>query len=477
MEVEKPSPDDEAAALAFLSSSPRPPMRATVRRGLLHIALSPSHAARDAAVVAIVAGRTSRVQELWRLWLDLPKKVLKDHAEALATALATKASQRSELLPPWYQASTAEPALPVVRDAALWVFRRQTPVELSSASCGIPLDTARGRDLVFGMLNDSAQAWWQRPGWYVLRRWASESLTPGLHERLVDLALTWFAGPAASPGGLPDTDDADLMLLWATEVLGDPLERPGAWAERSERGREVYEWLRIRREFGKILAEFRSDAEDQRADFWEGYLPVLKDARLYRASNTSVCMMVIHDRLFIEFGHTGNATYVYSSHAALPWLRTLKLPRPRASNADWFKRTYGLSLPVQTGRKVVLDYVQKLSHISGWQSRFRNVIGRMSPQLRHQPSRPVVARSAARPAPAAPPASPAPRRQTTDPSKAKKQLWAALDGTWRAVGDLAHEAGVAFDLAAEILATWANRGQIRCLFSAAGSPLYRSITG
>lgn len=291
-------------------------------------------------IVRIAARAGVRWRILWMLWerltgngSTLDGAVTEQLCEALADGVS--AARKRESILEWlpHQRPRLRRALDGPESLArAFCEQREIPLYEAWRPLEVSPGFGRGLGIYAHIVRKGSEDWWRCHDERQLRAWAS-GVPLDLQQRVVQRSLEERGRSAQRPGDLP-CEDADLeMVRWVRQLLGDPLESPGHWSGVSDRAREIYEWYNVRDQFGKILRQFRLDADDrERADFWASYLRALVDARLVEGSpaDTPICLMAFDDLLVVEFGKVGNACYLYD--------------RPRT-----FLRSYDLHEPAKPG--------------------------------------------------------------------------------------------------------------------------------
>ena len=253
-----------------------------------------------------------------------------------------------------------------------WIEHRQIPLDQlesqGSSEVGISLSVGIGLEAVRQLILKSSVEWWRLAGTARALAWAGNRQMV-LQQAVADRALVEIGGSARNPADFARLANAEAKrtMSWVRAVLGEPEFNPGRWLGVSPRAREVFEALALVDELGKIFAEFEKHAEADRAAFWRQYLHVMSDARIYLATDTAICMLVIGRRVIIEFGVVGHAAYVYQAEWSMPRLRTLRLPEGLSS--IYFKER-DESRPLVLGGPVRLTFLERFLHTQDWAARF-----------------------------------------------------------------------------------------------------------
>ncbi len=274
---------------------------------------------------------------IWALW-ELGEPSLTAVAPRLAWVVAERRRDRrqSKRLAPW--ADVGFPFHAPVPALRAWVERKGLLlIELSAQTLRLKLGLGIGQTLLVDLIRTSSAAWWSRNDPGPVRAWAT-ARAQDIRSAVAERQLIEFGRGAESVADLPRNEEALALKTWVTQSVGDPTQRPGAWQGIQTRALDVFEWLLLSDELELIFDEFARSAEDERADFWRQYLSLVRDARFYRANDTAVCLLAFDDLLVVEFGNTGNATYVYERPRAN--LRRMRLPSGRS--AGHFKRAEGI---------------------------------------------------------------------------------------------------------------------------------------
>jgi hypothetical protein len=359
-----------AAALRWMQdkqSDSSLPATSIIARGLASLYLRPPQGVgqhETSLILLHISANLSLLsfQTLWALW-ELGEPTLGVVAQQLATVVRERAKspRLARHLPEW----AIDPRFDFMRPMpglVTWVERaRLSLVQLDFDRVRLKLGTGLGAALLVELIRTSSDAWWSRQDPQQVRFWgAGRSLE--VRGVIAERQLVMLGLGATSVAEVPRSEEARALKTWVLQQIGDPGQRPGAWRTLSPRAAEVFEWLLLWDELALIFEEFARNAEDARAVFWRDYLPYVRDARFYRAYDTAVCMLAFERLLIIEFGTTGNATYIYERPQVN--LRRMKLPPNRM--AGHFKRWQGINFEgIQCG------YHMKLNHTSNWQTNFQ----------------------------------------------------------------------------------------------------------
>jgi hypothetical protein len=364
--------DDDKAFVAWLVSRAIAGDTPTVPRkvaGAMIMLLPTLQGPERAAAIELLESTPMTWRKLWHLY----EHVGLEHqgvCHALARRLAERAAQspkfRDERMPQWlpksgHDAMSAALAAPA-KYARMVCEHADVALENALQTLQLSPTLPVGQATLLELIRSGSEEWWQRQSETRVLAWGQERPVE-IQRVLCDRLLCTHGQGAVSAA---DVRENRPLAAFVDRALGDPLEHPGVWAPISERARQVYEWLLLKDELAKIFEEFRRNAEAERALFWEGYLRHFRDARYHKCSDTAVCMMVIGNELFIEFGKTGNACYVYV--APQRPLRSASFRRKHTAGA--FKTTLGLELGQER-----LRYATKMNHNSRWRKNFADYIG------------------------------------------------------------------------------------------------------
>ena len=200
--------------------------------------------------------------------------------------------------------------------------------------------------------------WWTAVEGPAQREWAQDR-TEDILKAVAERQLLEHGENATCPG---DINSNHGLSNWILATLKDPALYPNRWRDMNPRAADIFGWLFIRDEFGKIMSQFQSNSSDRdRALFWKNYLSSLRDARYLEVGNVAVCLMVLGGTLIVEFGDTGNALYCYRKPNKP--LRVIDVPKNR--RASHFKDTRGSS-GIKLGAEN-LGFRRRFSHTLNWQ--------------------------------------------------------------------------------------------------------------
>lgn len=222
-----------------------------------------------------------------------------------------------------------------------------------------------GHEVLCELIRKGSDDWWTVTEDVDELAWAADQ-DLDVKQLFAERSLRTVGQGATCPADLPDSH---LLLNWVEKNLGDPLRNPGRWTRVSPRAIEIYEWFFSLRAFHEILREFDFHAEKERASFWKTFERKLTDARYVEGTSTPICLMVFGRVLVVEFGHTGNACYLYE--APPPEIRLRSLESPTRPYPGWFKDTNLLDLG-----QMRLVFHTRLVHRENWQPNFRRELAR-----------------------------------------------------------------------------------------------------
>ena len=207
--------------------------------------------------------------------------------------------------------------------------------------------------------------WWTAVEGPAKREWAQDR-TEDILKAVAERQLLEHGENATCPGDIKSNHG---LSNWILTTLKDPALYPNRWRNIAPRANDIFGWLFIRDEFGKIMSKFRSNSSDSaRADFWQEYLPVLRDARFLELNRVAICLMIIGNELIVEFGDKGNAVYFYRQPSRT--LRAINILK--SMKKDDFKDTRG-SMGISLGDER-LGYRNKISHHVGWEYHVRRYL-------------------------------------------------------------------------------------------------------
>lgn len=364
--------EDEARAYLAerrRTATPRQPTRREMS-GLIGLYASErSTEVLRAQIVPVLLSSSPSVSQLWSLWsisTDVDEPAVRASLLAQVEVEDRQSSSRLErFLPLWARSRPYSALSNPERSLVAWCEANvRTVDELNWNNLRVLPSSVVGTRLLRAALDGVSAQWWARQPPEKIRDWASSLPAPVLRV-CADRLLRQLGSSAQSPSALPSTDDSRALRRWVEEHLGFPEQHPGRWADVSERGRQVFEWLVLRDVFDEILVAFRrGSTEDDRAEFWPDYFNALSDARYVQAGEVAVCMMRFGQALIIEFGTTGNATYVYTTGPSPPPLRSLPISRnagPGEFKSKWRLRFGRTEFPFHAA----------WTHHSSWQYKFR----------------------------------------------------------------------------------------------------------
>jgi len=373
----EPSEVDERRALALVAAAAvAGKVPAHIDRKIAHTLINlydrqQTRERRYALVNLVMLADSVAWRRLWMLWenaveYDTREDIAEKLGERLAFSAATRPNFAERRLPGWLSRSPSAIAKvlqapgPAVRQ---YVEAQGIVLSDFSSTCELNPASRIGSEVVVELIRKGSPSWWASMSPAAVRAWAGERAF-SVVAAVADRQLCDVGGEHETPAAISN-DQA--LASWVTGLLQDPAKNDARWQKYglSERARQIYEWLVLTAEVGKILAEFRKHAEVDRADFWARQIPYIVDARYYSGSQAAVCMMVIGEVVVIEFGTTGNACYFYDAPPRP--LRSLSLPDRMAVSK--FKRKDGLDLG-----GVRLTYRNKLSHVSGWTANYSDYL-------------------------------------------------------------------------------------------------------
>ena len=278
-------------------------------------------------------------------------------------------------LPPWLDISSLnriEDSLSAASETITrWVIRKEFALHNIPGRIKCSVEAGPGLAALMNVIREGPESWWVRQRPQAVREWVrNRGLT--VTQAVIDRQLRTFGKDANSPADLRDTPESRELVAFCLENLGDPVQRPGQWTEMSPRGKAIFNWLLVRDEFGKIISSFENSADDiRRARFWKKSLSSLLDARYVVATNgVAVCCMLIRMTatkayLFVEFGTTGNACYVYERPDWTASLRAL-VPATMSYSVGEFKNRDS-----SRGGYYLFDAsIARWSHTGSWEDRF-----------------------------------------------------------------------------------------------------------
>jgi hypothetical protein len=426
-------------------------------------------------------------RRFWPLW-ESDSKRRPALASILATRLTahwTRRQSRPDDLPGWVELHDAKSLVAVLTDPSRIVrmFVESSPVPLwnwTDASVGLSADRGVGADVCATVIREATESWWKLSEVSNLVTWGRNrclEVSCALANRLlVELGSRGLSKPELRT----DPDAQQIKRFVLDVLLGPPSPSSAHWARMSDDAARVMEDLIVADAFGNILAQFRREAERDRADFWERWENDVEDARFHSTpGGVAVCMMAIRGRLFVEFGRTGNACYVYDASALTVPLRVGKV-LAAASESD-FKQRDGLWLCAQR-----LPYVCKLSHMSQWQHQFDDVV-RAGRRSGRGPTAPSLVRAAADNT-ASPRSSTAPeaRREAPDqppprlsppPFASVTGLLGSQRGMWFSLHDILAQVGLPRPHVIAELEQSIRSGRVQTEPTAAGGSRYRMPRG
>lgn len=207
-------------------------------------------------------------------------------------------------------------------------------------------------------IKKGSRDWWMAVESPAQREWAQDR-TEDILKAVAERQLLEHGENATCPGDIQTNHG---LSNWILSTLKDPVLYPNRWRDMAPKAAEIFGWLFIRDEFGKIMSKFESNSSDRaRALFWKNYLSSLRDARYLEVGNVAVCLMVLGGTLIVEFGDTGNALYCYRKPSKP--LRVIDVPKNR--RASHFKDVRGSS-GIKLGDEN-LGYRNRFSHTLNWQ--------------------------------------------------------------------------------------------------------------
>lgn len=285
-------------------------------------------------------------------------------------------SRRRERLAQWIQDKPKIQLETIFRDpraaVASWVVSEGIPLhKVRRDLLKLHLDFGVGEEVVTHLLQKGDGTWWNRSTLEEKMLWGIPR-TLRIRVALADRFLRSLRGNARLPGELYErlTDEDLVLFKWVNEHLGGIGNNENRLGLLSPISRETYIWLHGGSAFIGILRAFAErDRTEERAKYWKGWIREIRDARLALIDEGPVCMMLIRDRLYIEFGETGNACYIYKWRNTDIPLSNLILPGGRYR--DFKNRFLSLNFRYKEGRDektLAIAPDTKLDHHKGsWQ--------------------------------------------------------------------------------------------------------------
>lgn len=302
------------------------------------------------------------LRALWSLWqLDEPSLgVVADRIDEIVGE--HRAVERlARRLPRWARDAHFDFASPI-RGIVSWIEQSElTLTDLTPQVLHLNLGVGLGARLLTTLVRTANGRWWERHVPEDVRSWASARAV-AIRIAVAERQLIELGRGANSVADVPRTEEATRVKTWVLRELGEPEQRPGAWRDVEPRAIQIFEWMLLWDQLALIFDEFAKSAEDDRASFWRGYLPYVRDARFYQAYDTAVCMLAFDKVLVVEFGNTGNATYLYGR----PRISLRRVPLPHGRSAGHFKMANGLNFA-----GIQSEYLGRMSHVGSWQHSFR----------------------------------------------------------------------------------------------------------
>lgn len=305
-------------------------------------------------------------QRVWPMWL-LDDQNRHRFVRWMAPGLRNAQAASPQTLPGWIQPHELEQALgSAEQHLVAWCEAELVPPQDFTTRTRCDWSYGIGHEALRTLIIEGSNSWLRTTANSETRAWAVGTQHHGLVCAVAERQLTTLGQGKRAAGELVyDAEFRDLKT-WLTTHLGDP-ERGPRWRYLSERSREVGGWMFIREALESILEEFGQRARTDRARFWQRNVHLVNDARFEQRHDSSVCLLLVGNRLFVEFGENAFACYVYQARDGLPTLRHADLG------------SYRTARQFQLGSALLLEdvghpFVGRLTHQGSWERRFSSQV-------------------------------------------------------------------------------------------------------
>ncbi len=178
--------------------------------------------------------------------------------------------------------------------------------------------------------------------------------------RVVNALLEPLASHVREPARVRQGTELGKIISFLQDFM--PAEQRGtAWSQVHPDVKRLFRWWRVQRDLKNAFMSW--SAEPGRKNFWWAQVGIIDEVEQFQRIDTIAIRIAGY--WFVEVGHTGFATYVYS-------------------DSNWQKGLWRVCLNAWSANEIRQSgwhKITRLLHHHGWQSKFNNQIYRLTGRL------------------------------------------------------------------------------------------------